>query len=198
MAATKHEKWYDAIMDRARYRDLDGHGEWHHVLPKALGGDDDPRNLVQLTYREHFLAHWLLVKFTEGRDRAKMACALHAMTLSANGTRIVAGWQFEAAKRALRREALMRLYARRDLRLRRQAERLKEMVARREEAKAQLVELASADYSHLSRAPRGQLAALTCQFVRTAKIALPAHKRRRKTRRGKRLSRVPSVTANRS
>lgn len=27
-----------------------------------MGGDDGPHNLVALTYREHFIAHWLLFK----------------------------------------------------------------------------------------------------------------------------------------
>jgi hypothetical protein len=36
--------------------------EKHHILPKCLGGTDDSDNLVILTYREHYLAHWLLTK----------------------------------------------------------------------------------------------------------------------------------------
>lgn len=34
----------------------------HHILPKFAGGSDDKDNLVLLTAREHFLAHWLLAK----------------------------------------------------------------------------------------------------------------------------------------
>ena len=29
--------------------------ENHHILPKCLGGSDDPQNLIKLTAREHFL-----------------------------------------------------------------------------------------------------------------------------------------------
>lgn len=36
--------------------------EKHHIIPKCLGGSDDEQNLIYLTYREHFIAHWLLVK----------------------------------------------------------------------------------------------------------------------------------------
>ena len=36
--------------------------EIHHILPRCLGGTDDKDNLVKLTYREHYIAHWLLTK----------------------------------------------------------------------------------------------------------------------------------------
>ena len=34
--------------------------ETHHILPKSLGGTNNKNNLVILSAREHFLAHWLL------------------------------------------------------------------------------------------------------------------------------------------
>lgn len=36
--------------------------ELHHIQPASLGGSDDEANLVLLTYREHYVAHWLLTK----------------------------------------------------------------------------------------------------------------------------------------
>jgi len=36
--------------------------ERHHIVPKCAGGKDTPENLVLLTAREHFLAHYLLTK----------------------------------------------------------------------------------------------------------------------------------------
>lgn len=36
--------------------------ERHHIIPRCLGGSNDKENLVLLTAREHFLAHWLLVR----------------------------------------------------------------------------------------------------------------------------------------
>lgn len=36
--------------------------EIHHILPKALGGTNDPSNLVKLTYFEHLVAHYLIAK----------------------------------------------------------------------------------------------------------------------------------------
>lgn len=36
--------------------------EKHHIVPKCMGGDNSPDNLVFLTPREHFVAHRLLAK----------------------------------------------------------------------------------------------------------------------------------------
>lgn len=36
--------------------------EEHHIIPKCMGGSNDPGNKVLLTAREHFLAHYLLMK----------------------------------------------------------------------------------------------------------------------------------------
>lgn len=36
--------------------------ERHHIIPKCAGGKDTSDNLVLLTAREHFLAHYLLTK----------------------------------------------------------------------------------------------------------------------------------------
>ena len=43
-------------------RDLQGYTETHHIILRCMGGSDNPDNLVRLTLREHFLAHWLLWK----------------------------------------------------------------------------------------------------------------------------------------
>jgi hypothetical protein len=67
-----------------------------------LGGTDDQTNLVRLTYREHFLVHWILTKITSGGAKRKMQRALFAMTLKVSGERITTRWQFEVAKRAVR------------------------------------------------------------------------------------------------
>lgn len=36
--------------------------EQHHIIPKSEGGLDEPDNLVNLTAREHYIAHLLLAK----------------------------------------------------------------------------------------------------------------------------------------
>jgi len=100
----KYRAWYDHLMARAFGRELDGYSERHHIIPRSLGGNDDPPNIVRLTYREHFLAHWLLTKFTMGRDRIKMLHALHRMGNAESDDKnlIVAGWQYAVARKAQR------------------------------------------------------------------------------------------------
>jgi len=57
-----YQRIYDQLMDRARTRKLEGYSEKHHLLPRCIGGNDEPENLRRLTAREHFVAHELLVK----------------------------------------------------------------------------------------------------------------------------------------
>ena len=39
--------------------------ETHHIVPHAYGGSNDTANLVNLTLREHFVAHLLLLKIAQ-------------------------------------------------------------------------------------------------------------------------------------
>ena len=48
--------------------------EKHHIIPKSEGGDDSDDNLVNLTAREHYVAHLLLAKIY---NDWKMWCAIH-------------------------------------------------------------------------------------------------------------------------
>lgn len=40
----------------------EGYSEIHHIKPRSHGGLDTPENLVYLSARVHYLAHWLLLK----------------------------------------------------------------------------------------------------------------------------------------
>jgi hypothetical protein len=55
-----YERVYKQIIARAKDRKLDGYKERHHIIPKCMNGTNNLDNLVDLTAREHFLAHWLL------------------------------------------------------------------------------------------------------------------------------------------
>lgn len=67
--------------------------EKHHIVPKSIYGKailkedhllhvDDPKNIVELTGREHFVAHWLLHRaFPKVRN---FAAAFHAMSAMSN------------------------------------------------------------------------------------------------------------------
>jgi len=41
-----YSKIYESIIERAKIRVLTEYSEKHHILPKCLGGNDDPDNLV--------------------------------------------------------------------------------------------------------------------------------------------------------
>jgi hypothetical protein len=70
---------YKALMDRADSRELvEGeYYETHHKKPTSIGGSNDKNNLVKLTYREHFISHWLLHRiFPENKE---LAASFHIM-----------------------------------------------------------------------------------------------------------------------
>ena len=60
--AMNYNKIYDDLINRGKVRSIDAYTETHHIIPRCLGGTDDPNNLVKLTPEEHYLAHQLLVK----------------------------------------------------------------------------------------------------------------------------------------
>jgi len=60
------------------------YSECHHIIPKSLGGSDNTENLVRLTAREHFIAHWLLTKMVTGEPKRKMVYACKKMMHSNN------------------------------------------------------------------------------------------------------------------
>jgi len=75
----KYTNLYTILTDRARNRVVEEYTERHHVIPQSLGGPDSKENLVDLTAREHFICHWLLIKMTAGEARSKMIYALQGM-----------------------------------------------------------------------------------------------------------------------
>ncbi len=80
----------------------DEYYETHHIIPRSLGGSNDKSNLINLTSKEHFLAHWLLYKMHSGQDKSKMAYALFMMcSNNPNQKRVIAGRQYEIAKTAM-------------------------------------------------------------------------------------------------
>ena len=77
-----YQKIYDSLIKRRRLypinkdRSKPFEVEYHHIVPIACNGKKDPKkkqynhegtNIVGLTLREHFLAHWLLAKIYDGK-----------------------------------------------------------------------------------------------------------------------------------
>ena len=60
-----YNKIYNNIIKRAKEREQSNKltiKEIHHIVPRCKGGTDKPNNLVELTLKEHFLCHKLLIK----------------------------------------------------------------------------------------------------------------------------------------
>ena len=76
---SKYSKWYNNLIHKAQLRgSIQGYKETHHIIPRSFGGDNIKSNLVQLTAREHYIAHALLWKMKfEGIYGSKMAFAFN-------------------------------------------------------------------------------------------------------------------------
>lgn len=78
---------YNKLIERAKSREkLNCYTEKHHIIPRSLGGSNNLENLVELTGREHFICHRLLVKITERKSQSKMIFALNCMMNRYNET----------------------------------------------------------------------------------------------------------------
>lgn len=71
-----YQKIYDALIERAQTRTNTGYVERHHITPRCLQGTDDQTNIVELTAREHYLAHLLLVKMHPSNHKLIYAAAM--------------------------------------------------------------------------------------------------------------------------
>jgi len=74
-----YKQIYLRLCIRGQYRTLDDYTEAHHILPRSLGGGDEPQNITRLTAREHWVAHKLLVRIHTGEAYYKMVAALVRM-----------------------------------------------------------------------------------------------------------------------
>lgn len=74
-----YQKIHDDIILFAKSRNLDihTHHDVHRIIPKSMGGTDNPLNLVKLTDKEHFIIHTLLWKIHRNRS---MTAALWIMS----------------------------------------------------------------------------------------------------------------------
>lgn len=61
-----HLDRYNRFIDRMKIQVVNGYCEKHHILPRSLGGSDEASNLVLLTPRQHYIAHWMLWKIYGG------------------------------------------------------------------------------------------------------------------------------------
>jgi len=61
-----HYSRYQRLMDALKGQFVDGYCEVHHIVPRSLGGSNDKDNLISLTPRQHYIAHWILARALGG------------------------------------------------------------------------------------------------------------------------------------
>jgi len=104
----KYTRWYYNIINAAKLRQkISGYTEEHHIIPESLGGLDTKENLVDLTAKEHYTVHHLLIKMLTGSSKYKMIHAYHRMTTS-NDIKVTNA-QYEIAKK-LKSEMMSELH----------------------------------------------------------------------------------------
>ncbi len=94
-----YKKIYDnLIKDALKNPKKDLYKETHHIIPKCMGGTNDKNNLVKLTARQHFIAHWLLYKIYK---TSNLVHAWHSMCRIGKGQeeRLINSRLFEYCKR---------------------------------------------------------------------------------------------------
>lgn len=92
----KYTRWYFNIIYKSRDIKINGATERHHVFPKSIFLEyknlcDYKWNEAHLTFREHYICHWLLIKMTTGDDYFKMLYAfnfINAMSKKKYNTKI--------------------------------------------------------------------------------------------------------------
>ena len=98
----KYEDFIQGILIK-RGRTFDkshtGYKEVHHIIPKCLGGDNSESNLIELTAKEHYIAHQLLVE--EYPNNTKLLYAFGAMGQSNKSKRDgITADEYEIARKA--------------------------------------------------------------------------------------------------
>ena len=92
---------YNNLMSSRKARNIkDGYYEVHHIVPKSLGGSNEDFNLVKLTAREHYVAHWLLTKIYPNNYKMLFAFSLMSGKLCPKGERIFSSSKHERCKLA--------------------------------------------------------------------------------------------------
>jgi len=67
---------YYKFIESLKEQTINGYYERHHIVPKSLGGGDEDSNIILLTPRQHYVAHWMLWKAYKG----SMTTAFHYMS----------------------------------------------------------------------------------------------------------------------
>lgn len=79
---SKYSNLYQKIVENARTKEYNCYTEIHHIIPRCIGGTDDPDNLVRVSYREHYILHYLLTKMYDSDSLVYAFCAMNHMNVN--------------------------------------------------------------------------------------------------------------------
>jgi len=104
-----YQKIYNQIILRAQERSSSkkeanlvlGYSEAHHIIPKCLGGTDEPDNIAYLSASEHFIAHQLLVKIYPENNKLKYALSMLCCSSKHNSERKMTNKMYSWIRREL-------------------------------------------------------------------------------------------------
>ncbi len=68
---------YQEFIEQCRHTDQGIQTQKHHILPKCIGGTDSLENIIELSWINHYLAHYLLAK--ENPDNKQLQKAFKRM-----------------------------------------------------------------------------------------------------------------------
>jgi hypothetical protein len=71
-----YQNQYNKLIESAVVSPSPGYTEIHHIVPRCMGGSNEPSNLVRLSAKQHFVAHHLLFKIHKS---SRMAHAWYSM-----------------------------------------------------------------------------------------------------------------------
>lgn len=83
---------YDRLICRARERIPNGYTEFHHIVPKCIGGGNETENIVKLYPEEHYVAHQLLVRIYPGVTGLVWAATMMSSHPSKRRSNKLYGW----------------------------------------------------------------------------------------------------------
>jgi hypothetical protein len=92
-----YKRQYDLLMEKARQRGtVEGYKERHHIIPRCMGGSNAKDNIVELTAREHYVAHRLLYMIHGTQQMARAWISMTRRTTKQD--RIYTNRQYERAR----------------------------------------------------------------------------------------------------
>ena len=80
---------YQRIYEQLTAKDMIAdYTEKHHIIPRCMGGTNDPSNLVRLTPEAHYVAHQLLVKIYPTNHKLVYAAVMMSSSLHHRNNKI--------------------------------------------------------------------------------------------------------------